>query len=215
MSVKCPFCGKLNTKVIDSRVNQTGDIIRRRRECIECGSRFTSYERIEEIMPMIIKKDGRREAFDRDKIFDGIRKASQKRPVTTEQIELIVRKIEKQLEGCGLKEIPSRNIGQMIMAELHHLDKVAYIRFASVYREFRDVDEFVAELQETPKGPDDQTSLAFPFVSNPEEKTGKQKTAEKNIRPSSKVTDKMNNKVKDKRADHVANSLTDDLGEKK
>jgi len=145
--MKCPFCTTLDTRVVDSRLNQTGDITRRRRECLACEGRFTTYERVEEVMPFIIKKDGRREAFNREKILQGLKKACQKRSVATQKIEELVSSIERRIQGIALKEIPSSAIGQMIMVELHHLDKVAYIRFASVYREFRDVEEFVAELQ--------------------------------------------------------------------
>ncbi len=144
--MKCPYCSVPETKVIDSRLNQTGDMTRRRRECAECGGRFTTYERIEEVMPNVIKKDGRREPFSRDKVFAGIQKACQKRPVTTQQIDTAVTQIERQIQSYGLKEIPSNSIGEMLMSVLHQLDKVAYVRFASVYREFRDVEEFVADL---------------------------------------------------------------------
>ncbi len=148
--MKCPFCGTLETKVIDSRSNQTVDIIRRRRECEKCEGRFTTHERLEVSMPMIVKKDGRREPFIREKIISGLTKATQKRPVTTEQIERMVSDIEKKVQTMNAKEIPSRTIGHLLMTALHSTDKVAYIRFASVYREFRDVDEFVSELKEWP-----------------------------------------------------------------
>ena len=146
--MKCPYCSIPETKVIDSRLNQTGDMTRRRRECMECGGRFTTYERIEEVMPNVIKKDGRREAFAREKIFSGLQKACQKRPVTTLQIESEVSNIEKIIQSFGLKEIPSKSVGEMVMSALHKLDKVGYVRFASVYREFRDVEEFVADLSQ-------------------------------------------------------------------
>ena len=144
--MKCPFCSTPETKVIDSRLNQTGDLTRRRRECSECNGRFTTYERIEEVLPSVIKKDGRREPYNRDKIVAGIQKACQKRPITTQQIENTVRQIEKDIQSLGQKEIPATTVGEMVMAALHQLDKVAYVRFASVYREFRDVDEFLAEI---------------------------------------------------------------------
>src|SRR3982750_3771069 len=134
-TMKCPYCSTPETKVIDSRLNQTADMTRRRRECLECGGRFTTYERIEEVMPNVIKKDGRREAFVREKIFTSIQKPCQKRPVTTQQIESSVHHIEKLIQSYGLKEIPSKSIGEMVMAALHQLDKVAYVRFAAVYRE--------------------------------------------------------------------------------
>lgn len=168
--MKCPFCATPDTKVIDSRVNQQGDITRRRRECIRCESRFTTYERVEEILPAVIKKDGRVEAFDRSKVEDGLRKATQKRPVSSEQIEAIVRRTEKSLQGLGLKEIPSRKIGELLISELHAIDKVAYVRFASVYREFKDVDDFVSELREKDRRQNrqkDDESLLFPFVKEP------------------------------------------------
>jgi transcriptional repressor NrdR len=151
--MKCPFCSTLDTKVIDSRMNQTGDLTRRRRECPKCQGRFTTYERVEEVMPLVVKKDGRREAYLRDKILDGIKKACQKRSVATQKIEDLLARIETRIQSLSLKEIPTRTVGQMVMGELHLLDKVAYVRFASVYREFRDVEEFVAELQGP--GPED------------------------------------------------------------
>ena len=165
--MKCPYCSTPETKVVDSRLNQTGDITRRRRECIKCEGRFTTYERVEEVMPVVIKKDGRRETFVREKIFDGIRKACQKRPVTTQQIEAMVNEVEKRIQTFGLKEIPSRTIGQMVMVPLHKMDKVAYVRFSSVYRDFGDVDEFVAELKEGPLEIQDDVSLTFSFVPEP------------------------------------------------
>jgi transcriptional repressor NrdR len=165
--MKCPFCTTLDTKVIDSRINQPGDMIRRRRECPRCEGRFTTYERVEEIMPAVIKKDGRREPYEREKVLDGLSKACQKRSVPVQKIEELVQKIEKRIQSYGLKEIPTRTIGQMIMVELHKLDKVAYVRFASVYREFRDVEEFVAELQgPPPAAQQDPESLTFSFVAN-------------------------------------------------
>ena len=141
--MRCPFCSSLETKVIDSRLNQTGDITRRRRECPHCDGRFTTYERVEEVMPAVIKKDGRREAFDREKLRDGLRKACQKRPVTTQQVDEIVIAIERRIQTFGLKEIPSKTLGELVMPLILKVDKVAYVRFASVYREFHDVAEFV------------------------------------------------------------------------
>jgi len=159
----------VETKVIDSRLNQSGDITRRRRECPNCDGRFTTYERVEEVMPVVIKKDGRREPFNRAKVLEGIQKSCQKRPVAMLQVEDSVIRIEKRIQAYGLKEIPSRTIGQMVMQELHKLDKVAYVRFASVYRDFRDVEEFVAELslQEPPMSDEDPSLLVFPFAANP------------------------------------------------
>jgi transcriptional repressor NrdR len=141
---------------------------RRRRECVRCEGRFTTYERVEEVMPLIIKKDGRRETYAREKILGGLVKACEKRSVPTEKIEAIVNRIEKKIQGYGLKESPSKAIGEMVMTELHSLDKVSYIRFASVYREFRDVEEFVAELKEPKISSLDDPSgtLLFPFVQN-------------------------------------------------
>ncbi|MGZ3689134.1 MAG: transcriptional regulator NrdR [Bdellovibrionota bacterium] len=161
--MKCPYCSTLDTKVIDSRINQTSDITRRRRECPRCEGRFTTYERVEEVMPSIIKKDGRREPYARPKVQGGIQAACSKRNVPTHMIEELVARIEKKLQSYGLKEVPSRTIGHMVMIELHALDKVAYVRFASVYRDFRDVEEFVAELQEPPIPAQDQVSLSFSF----------------------------------------------------
>lgn len=145
--MKCPVCATLDTKVIDSRMNQTGDLTRRRRECPKCEARFTTYERVEEVMPLVIKKDGRREPYSREKILDGLKKACQKRSVAMQKIEELVSLIERKIQSYGLKEVSAKIIGHKVMVELHKLDKVAYIRFASVYREFRDVEEFVAELQ--------------------------------------------------------------------
>lgn len=163
--MNCPYCTAADTKVIDSRLNQGGDSTRRRRECPICEGRFTTYERIEAVMPLVIKKDGRREAYARAKVLGGIEKACQKRVVATERMEDIVSRIEKRMQAIGMKEIPSKTVGEMVMKELHGLDKVAYVRFASVYRDFQDVPEFVAELQEPPRPQEDPTNLAFPFVA--------------------------------------------------
>lgn len=146
--MRCPFCGEHEDKVIDSRVSREGDVIRRRRECVSCGRRFTTYERIEEILPLVVKKDGRREPFDRAKVTAGLQKACEKRPISAETIEEVVNQIEARLQEEGGKEVPSRQIGEAIMEALRRLDPVAYVRFASVYRAFRDVDDFVAELRE-------------------------------------------------------------------
>ncbi len=145
--MKCPFCGDLEDKVIDSRSSKDGYSIRRRRECISCKKRFTTHEKIEETLPAIIKKDGRREPFDRDKILSGITKACQKRPISTETIEAAVDRIEREVQERGLKEIKSSELGERIMKELHDLDDVAYVRFASVYRSFKDISEFMAEVK--------------------------------------------------------------------
>lgn len=145
--MKCPFCGEINNKVIDSRLSKDGDVIRRRRECILCSRRFTTYEHIEEIPIMIIKKDGRREIFNREKVRSGIQRACEKRDISMNAIDAIVDELERDLRETGKKEIPSRDIGEHIINRLHDLDDVAYVRFASVYREFKDVNDFVAELK--------------------------------------------------------------------
>ncbi|MCC6850513.1 MAG: transcriptional repressor NrdR [Deltaproteobacteria bacterium] len=145
--MKCPFCRDLENKVIDSRLSKEGDVIRRRRECLQCARRFTTYERAEEAFPLIVKKDGRREPFDRMKIVAGLKRACEKRPVGIEAIEAVVDRIERTLQESGEKELPSSTIGEALMRELHGLDKVAYVRFASVYRSFEDIGEFMEELQ--------------------------------------------------------------------
>lgn len=146
--MKCPYCTHTEDKVIDSRSGKDGDVIRRRRECLKCEGRFTSYERIEEILPLVIKKDGRREAFARQKILHGLEKACEKRPVGVDTIESLVTKIEKKLQGLGEKEIPSSWIGEEIMSTLKGVDEVAYVRFASVYRQFKDIKEFMEEVKD-------------------------------------------------------------------
>ena len=144
--VKCPFCGFEESKVTDSRASTAGDVIRRRRECEKCARRFTTYERVEETLPMVVKKDGRRELFDRKKVLSGIRRACEKRPVTLDAMEELVDSIERELVESQDKEVPGTRIGEMVMSRLRSLDEVAYVRFASVYRSFRDVSEFRAEL---------------------------------------------------------------------
>ncbi|MBI3793142.1 MAG: transcriptional repressor NrdR [Nitrospinae bacterium] len=144
--MKCPSCSSVENKVIDSRISKEGDVIRRRRECLNCQERFTTHERIEEILPLIIKKDGRREEFSRDKIRHGLEKAFEKLAVSAEQKETLIDNITRYLRGLGEKEIPSSVIGQAVMDELKNIDQVAYVRFASVYRSFRDVSEFMEEL---------------------------------------------------------------------
>ena len=145
--MKCPYCGEIDNKVIDSRLGKDGNVIRRRRECLECSRRFTTYEHIEEIPIMIIKKDGRREVFSRDKIRSGIKKACEKRNISMNIIEDFIDDIERDLRETGEKEIPSTDLGEKIMIKLHEMDDVAYVRFASVYREFKDVNDFVSELK--------------------------------------------------------------------
>ncbi|MBI5892510.1 MAG: transcriptional repressor NrdR [Deltaproteobacteria bacterium] len=146
--MKCPFCGFLEDKVIDSRVSQDGDVTRRRRECLKCEKRFTTYERVEEALPLVVKKDGRREPFDRMKMLAGIQKACEKRPVSIEQIETVIKRVEQRFQDLGEKEVTSSKVGEVVMDELKKLDEVAYVRFASVYREFRDINEFMKELKE-------------------------------------------------------------------
>ncbi|MFH1674021.1 MAG: transcriptional regulator NrdR [Pseudomonadota bacterium] len=145
--MKCPYCGDLDNKVIDSRVSKDGNAVRRRRECLVCSRRFTTYERVDEIPIMLVKKDGRRETFDRNKIFIGLKKACEKRSISVNTIEGLVDDLERELHDLAEKEVPSSFIGERIMAKLHDLDPVAYVRFASVYREFKDVNDFVAELK--------------------------------------------------------------------
>jgi len=145
--MKCPFCGELDNKVIDSRLGKDGNVIRRRRECLLCTRRFTTYERVEEIPIMIIKKDGRREEFSRDKVRTGLQKACEKRDISMNVLEDFLDELERDLRETGEKEIPSTGIGGKIMQHLHKLDDVAYVRFASVYREFKDVNDFVSELK--------------------------------------------------------------------
>jgi transcriptional repressor NrdR len=145
--MKCPFCANVENKVIDSRISKDGGAIRRRRECLACGRRFTTYEFVEEVLPMVVKKDGRRELFDRTKIRSGVKKACEKRPISTDDIENLVERVEQACQEYQGKEIPASLIGEQIMKELQELDGVAYVRFASVYREFRDVADFIQELK--------------------------------------------------------------------
>lgn len=146
--MKCPFCGYYESKVIDTRPTDEGQTIRRRRECIECKKRFTTYEKIEEIPIMVVKKDGNSETFDRNKILSGIIKACEKRPVTLSQIEALVDDVEKSIHNSLIKEIKSEEIGELVMNALKDLDEVAYVRFASVYRQFKDVKSFLYELED-------------------------------------------------------------------
>lgn len=146
--MKCPFCGHPDSKVVDSRPDKGGAAIRRRRECESCTKRFTTHERIEEMLPLICKKDGRREPFDRLKVVAGIKKACEKRPVSIEEIERMADRLEARLQESSEREIPASQVGEWIMKELHDIDEVAYVRFASVYRSFKDISEFMDELQE-------------------------------------------------------------------
>jgi transcriptional repressor NrdR len=146
--MKCPFCGHTENKVIDSRISKDGKAVRRRRECLGCIKRFTTYEYVEDVLPMVVKKDGRREQFDRQKILVGIKKACEKRPVSMEEIDKLVENVEQACQEMQVEEISSTLIGEKIMNELKNFDGVAYVRFASVYRQFRDVSEFMSELKE-------------------------------------------------------------------
>ena len=145
--MKCPFCNDLEDKVVDSRMAKEGQVIRRRRECLSCKRRYTTYERVEESLPMVVKKDGRREPFDRLKILSGITKACEKRPISVSTIEAVTDRIEKRIQEMGETELSSNAIGEEVMRELHNIDQVAYVRFASVYREFKDIDQFMDELK--------------------------------------------------------------------
>ena len=145
--MRCPYCKKIEDKVIDSRESSEGVTIRRRRECLKCGRRFTTYERVEEVPLLVIKKDQRRELYDRNKVLAGIQKACEKRPVSREAQEKIVDDLEKMLDEKYEKEVPSSVLGEFIMDELINLDQVAYVRFASVYRQFKDINHFLKELK--------------------------------------------------------------------
>ncbi|NLO82935.1 MAG: transcriptional repressor NrdR [Clostridiales bacterium] len=144
--MRCPFCYNMESKVVDSRPTDEGLTIRRRRECIKCGKRFTTYEKIEQLPVFVVKKDGRRESFDRDKILRGLVKACEKRPVSLKELEALVQEIEKQIFNSLEQEITSQQIGQMVMERLKKLDEVAYVRFSSVYRQFKDINTFMEEL---------------------------------------------------------------------
>jgi len=146
--MNCPFCSHDDTRVVDSRLGKEGNNVRRRRECPECERRFTTYERVEEMLPLIIKKDGRREAFDRSKIISGMQRACEKRPVSVEQIEIMVDRLERLFQESGEKEINASVIGEEVMKSLQQVDEVAYVRFASVYRQFKDINEFMLELKD-------------------------------------------------------------------
>ncbi len=143
----CPFCDHFDNKVIDSRAARDGEVIRRRRECLSCKRRFTTYERIEANLPVVVKKDSRREVFDRGKIMGGIKKACEKRPVSSATLEAAVDRIEKRVQDLGESEVPARIVGEEVMRELHQIDQVAYVRFASVYREFKDIDQFMETIK--------------------------------------------------------------------
>jgi len=145
--MRCPFCNSSDNKVVDTRVLKEKNEIRRRRKCYNCGERFTTYERVEEHLPMVIKKDGRREPFSPEKILNGIKKACEKRPISIPLMEEICEKIKKEVMESGEKEIPATIIGEKVMSHLHEIDGVAYVRFASVYREFKDINEFMEQIK--------------------------------------------------------------------
>ena len=146
--MKCPYCAFSDSKVVDSRPDKGGATIKRRRECESCGKRFTTHERVEEVLPLVTKRDGRREPFDRTKLIAGIQKACEKRPVSVETIEKLVDRLEVRMQESGEKEVGTTTLGEWVMAELHGVDQVAYVRFASVYRSFKDISEFMVELQD-------------------------------------------------------------------
>lgn len=145
--MKCPQCGHVDNKVVDSRMGKDGDVIRRRRECLACRNRFTTYERVEDEFPLVVKRDGRREPFERSKILNGILKACEKRPVSYASIEKVVDTLQGEFQAAGEKEVESVRIGERVMAELLNIDDVAYVRFASVYRQFKDISQFVEEIK--------------------------------------------------------------------
>ena len=153
--MKCPYCTQIDNKVIDSRLSKDGRTIRRRRECLACSRRFTTYEKLEDVLPMVVKKDGRREPFNRNKIIAGIVSACQKRPISVTRIEEFVDSIESYFQELGKKEIVSSEVGERVINKLKEWDEVAYVRFASVYRQFKDINEFMAELQEILKSRQD------------------------------------------------------------
>jgi transcriptional repressor NrdR len=146
--MNCPFCGFKEDRVIDSRESKEGDVIRRRRECLQCLRRFTTYERIDEVPYMVVKKDGRREKFDRQKVLSGLLKACEKRPVSMTKLAELVDEVEGRLADKADREISTTEVGEMLMLSLAHLDKIAYVRFASVYRDFQDVEAFLSELKD-------------------------------------------------------------------
>ena len=145
--MKCPFCSHLEDKVVDSRESKEGEVIRRRRECLSCGNRFTSYERIDQIPHLVVKKDGRRERFDREKVMAGLLKACEKRPVSMRSLDAVVDRVEAVMHESPDREVAADRIGEFLMEQLRDLDKVAFVRFASVYRDFKDVDQFMATLK--------------------------------------------------------------------
>lgn len=177
--MRCPYCTSLDNKVVDSRMGKEGEAIRRRRECLKCGGRFTTYERVEEVLPSVIKKDGRREPFDRSKILSGLKKACEKRPISMEVLERSADEIEKALQEKGLKEVPSTVIGEEVMERLHRLDEVAYVRFASVYRSFKDINEFMSELKDILNSKEMTAPKDGTAAEKPEKSDDKNKKPEK------------------------------------
>ncbi len=167
--MKCPFCATLENKVIDSRLSAGGEVTRRRRECESCGRRYTTYERVEQVLPLVIKKDDRREAFDRMKVLAGLRRAVEKRPVSSEDLERFVDAIERELVETGEKEVASSAIGERVMTHLRELDQVAYVRFASVYREFKDIHEFMEALSTLLKSSTGAGATMAPHAAPPAE----------------------------------------------
>ena len=144
--MKCPYCGHTENRVVDSRLSANAEVTRRRRECDGCQRRFTTYERIEDLLPLVVKRDGRRELFDRVKVINGVRAACSKRPVSVQQIDVIAEEVERALQEAADREVPSTQVGEMVMIRLRALDQVAYVRFASVYWKFRDIDDFAQEV---------------------------------------------------------------------
>ena len=155
--MKCPYCGEVDNKVVDSRMTKEGNTVRRRRECLGCRRRFTTYERVEQLPLVLVKKDGRRETFDRTKVLAGMQRACEKRNISINTLEEFVDELERELQEIGEKEIPSTIVGSRIMAKLHELDDVAYVRFASVYREFKDINDFMSELKDLLAAPEEAT----------------------------------------------------------
>ena len=168
--MRCPFCGSMETKVIDSRLAGEGMQVRRRRECIECGDRFTTYESAELVMPRIVKSDGTREPFNEDKLLTGVLRALEKRPVDTESVDAAISHSQHRLQSCGERELESRALGEWVMEELRNLDQVAYVRFASVYRSFQDVSEFRDEIERLEKEPTpEERRQQMPLLSGDED----------------------------------------------
>lgn len=169
--MQCPFCSHDDTKVVDSRLAGEGSQVRRRRECISCGERFTTYETAELLMPRIIKTDGTREPFNDEKLLNGILRALEKRPVKSESIDAAISRLQHRLQACGERELPSRQLGEWVMEELRDLDQVAYVRFASVYRSFEDVSEFREEVERLEKTPTpEQKRQQMPLLSDDDSK---------------------------------------------